>query len=235
MVVHNFYLSGGIGMKKFLNYLAGAVFFGMIAATSAQAAVIGLTNTGVDVTGNVDNAWSITGGSSAPANSGTAYVNGPHPNWVPNSGISSWITPFDPFNQNTDPLADGTYHFQTTFTVTGSTLGAFFTGQFAADNVISQFLLNGNVIYTGPGSPNSQFSSWTAFGATSNFLLGANTLEFDLVNYAQPGGGNPAGINVQFLTAAVPEPSTWAMMILGFLGVGFVAYRRKSGMALRVA
>jgi hypothetical protein len=28
--------------------------------------------------------------------------------------------------------------------------------------------------------------------------------------------------------AAVPEPSTWAMMIIGFAGVGFVAYRRKS-------
>jgi PEP-CTERM motif len=28
--------------------------------------------------------------------------------------------------------------------------------------------------------------------------------------------------------SAVPEPSTWAMMILGFAGVGFVAYRRKS-------
>jgi hypothetical protein len=25
----------------------------------------------------------------------------------------------------------------------------------------------------------------------------------------------------------VPEPSTWAMMILGFGGVGFMAYRRK--------
>jgi hypothetical protein len=36
--------------------------------------------------------------------------------------------------------------------------------------------------------------------------------------------------------SAVPEPSTWAMMILGFIGVGFVAYRRKrpSG-ALRLA
>jgi PEP-CTERM motif len=27
---------------------------------------------------------------------------------------------------------------------------------------------------------------------------------------------------------AVPEPSTWAMMILGFFGVGFLAYRRKN-------
>lgn len=222
-------------MKKFANYLAGAVFLGMVAAAPAQAAVIGLTNTGVNLTGNIDNAWSIVGGSSVPVFSGDAYVNGPHPAWIPNSATSSWITPFDPFNQNIDPLVNGSYHFQTTFTVTGSTLGAFFTGQFAADNVISQILLNGNVIYTGPGSPNSQFSSWTAFGANSNFLLGSNTLEFDLVNYAQAGGGNPAGINVQFLTAAVPEPSTWAMMILGFLGIGFVAYRRKSGMALRIA
>ena len=30
------------------------------------------------------------------------------------------------------------------------------------------------------------------------------------------------------LTAAVPEPSTWAMMILGFLGIGTMAYRRRN-------
>jgi hypothetical protein len=28
------------------------------------------------------------------------------------------------------------------------------------------------------------------------------------------------------ITTAVPEPSTWAMMILGFFGIGFMAYRR---------
>jgi len=34
---------------------------------------------------------------------------------------------------------------------------------------------------------------------------------------------------------AVPEPSTWAMMILGFAGVGFLAYRRRGqGPALRL-
>ncbi len=38
------------------------------------------------------------------------------------------------------------------------------------------------------------------------------------------------------MVAAVPEPSTWAMMILGFVGVGFLAYRRKrSGAALMAA
>jgi hypothetical protein len=33
-------------------------------------------------------------------------------------------------------------------------------------------------------------------------------------------------------TPTVPEPSTWAMMIIGFCGVGFMAYRRKKGHAL---
>jgi hypothetical protein len=31
-----------------------------------------------------------------------------------------------------------------------------------------------------------------------------------------------------FTVSAVPEPSTWAMMILGFVGVGFMAYRRRT-------
>jgi hypothetical protein len=35
--------------------------------------------------------------------------------------------------------------------------------------------------------------------------------------------------------APVPEASTWAMMILGFAGVGFLAYRRRGqGQALRL-
>jgi PEP-CTERM motif len=32
--------------------------------------------------------------------------------------------------------------------------------------------------------------------------------------------------------AAIPEPSTWAMMILGFAGVGFMAYRRRKDSTL---
>jgi WD40 repeat protein len=35
--------------------------------------------------------------------------------------------------------------------------------------------------------------------------------------------------------SSVPEPSTWAMMILGFAGLGFMAYRRKSKPALMAA
>jgi hypothetical protein len=59
-----------------------------------------------------------------------------------------------------------------------------------------------------------------------------------------PGGAwhlyNPAttsfavGLNGEQVTA-VPEPATWAMMLLGFAGVGFTAYRRKSKPALMAA
>lgn len=39
-----------------------------------------------------------------------------------------------------------------------------------------------------------------------------------------------------FTVTAVPEPATWAMMLLGFAGLGFAAYRRKSaGRAVRLA
>ena len=34
---------------------------------------------------------------------------------------------------------------------------------------------------------------------------------------------------------AVPEPTTWAMMLLGFAGLGFMSYRRKSKPALMAA
>ena len=36
-----------------------------------------------------------------------------------------------------------------------------------------------------------------------------------------------------FTIAAVPETSTWAMMIVGFAGLGFLAYRRNSGCWVR--
>ena len=52
-------------------------------------------------------------------------------------------------------------------------------------------------------------------------------------------GHNPAWaadvVVDNFSVTAVPEPATWAMMILGFMGVGFMAYRRKTHSSLRIA
>jgi len=46
--------------------------------------------------------------------------------------------------------------------------------------------------------------------------------------------GNFSDNSGQFLItiSAVPEPSTWAMMILGFGGLGFLAYRRRNRAAV---
>jgi hypothetical protein len=41
-------------------------------------------------------------------------------------------------------------------------------------------------------------------------------------------------IDVQF-AGAVPEPSTWAMLILGFGGLGWLAYRRRHGLTMSAA
>jgi PEP-CTERM motif len=49
------------------------------------------------------------------------------------------------------------------------------------------------------------------------------------------GKTSMSGILGKGPVTAVPEPSTWAMMILGFAGIGFMAYRRKSKPALMAA
>ena len=56
------------------------------------------------------------------------------------------------------------------------------------------------------------------------------------VNTQSPGSSEYVTVSSSAVVAAVPEPSTWAMMILGFLGVGFMAYRRRqSTPAFRLA
>jgi PEP-CTERM motif len=51
-----------------------------------------------------------------------------------------------------------------------------------------------------------------------------------------PAGSNQQGNLLDNVVASsVPEPATWAMMILGFMGIGFVAYRRKNNHSFRFA
>lgn len=74
----------------------------------------------------------------------------------------------------------------------------------------------GNYTMSLPGQPDFSGPAIT-FGLLSTTGNGQNALVF-FDNY-------DVTINQ---VAAVPEPSTWAMMLLGFAGVGFMAYRRKA-------
>jgi hypothetical protein len=59
------------------------------------------------------------------------------------------------------------------------------------------------------------------FGGSATLLAGNYYL-----NISGTGGGT-SGYGGNLSVRAVPEPSTWAMMILGFAGLGFMAYGRK--------
>ena len=71
----------------------------------------------------------------------------------------------------------------------------------------------------------------TVQGAELAFLSGLDTgrAYMNVHSTVFPGG------EIRGFLTAVPEPSTWAMMILGFAGVGFMAYRRRNQMALSAA
>ena len=64
----------------------------------------------------------------------------------------------------------------------------------------------------------------------TQFLGFVSTDPFNAITLTVPTDGSwvvSDFTTAQALTSAVPEPSTWAMMILGFAGIGFMAYRRK--------
>jgi hypothetical protein len=68
-----------------------------------------------------------------------------------------------------------------------------------------------------------------------NTYPAGNYLDNYLSNSIVANSGGFAGVTYTEVASAVPEPSTWAMLLLGFVGVGFMAYRRKSKPALMAA
>jgi hypothetical protein len=94
---------------------------------------------------------------------------------------------------------------------------------------------------TGPGPLVDNNGILFAFGTNNvgNIYTVGNTYYFSVD--APQSLYNPGdlvlsgGITPEGMTAAVPEPSTWAMMVLGFLGIGFLAYRRNEKPAFRFA
>lgn len=217
--------------------LVAAAFTLASAASAVTVPITGLFNTGVDASGSsiadnaVDTHWSLTaapigvtlGAAYAGASNGVFPINGP---WLANTATSRWLTP-TPASDALLNHAPGDYSYTLSFTISPFQLAdtAEFSARLAADNGITGILLNGNAL-TVPGGIN--FNVWQNFGATSGFVAGLNSLVIT-ANNAAGGSGNPTGVRVEFLSSSVgsvPEPQTWALLVIGFGCVGFASRRR---------
>jgi hypothetical protein len=111
----------------------------------------------------------------------------------------------------------------------GTPLSDFGFASFQSNNVPKTFklgfLTSGELTF-GAGT----WDVFVGFNPTDSFKLfrSVQPLTFELTD---PGSGSGTGT-----VTSVPEPSTWAMMILGFAAVGFAAWRhqRKSSPLLAV-
>jgi hypothetical protein len=119
-------------------------------------------------------------------------------------------------------------------------------GIVAASSQLSLLLVHGDLLTPDVITGNS--SCATCVNATSanrnltdsSFSFRGLSIATTILDIPQPFGSDRMHFQVWTLGAgdieithgasphAVPEPSTWAMMILGFAGMGFMAYRRKS-------
>ena len=64
----------------------------------------------------------------------------------------------------------------------------------------------------------TSFCPWVPFGVT--FSGTAESVDFS-------GAADQIGFSAVTLGSAVPEPSTWVMMVIGFAGLGFAGYHAK--------
>ena len=113
-----------------------------------------------------------------------------------NDTISGIIT--DLSFPNPVSLADGAFIYD----------NVFYPGQ---ASLVDQY----GVVFTTAGNPGGYWNLWS--GAPGDYSLYELNAAGDYPVAIDGGSMDPA---------AVPEPSTWAMMLMGLAGVGFAAYRR---------
>jgi hypothetical protein len=164
---------------------------------------------------------SLVGTNAQQANAATVAISLLYPDTS-----TVYYAPIGPFTINyfslPDPFAVGR---PWTFSVVGTASGYQITfnpnesanyGCCVAFNGF-EFLFSGAPTIT--GVTNDALSTFNPVGASFT----SNAVFLDYAGLSP----NPAVTSIVNVAAAVPEPSTWAMMILGFAGVGFMAYRRK--------
>jgi len=175
------------------------------------------------------------GGTSSITRNGVTYTD------VSGTNDIVILTPGDSWNfgaavgTTTDYVVTTDYdeHIRATFSTSYNAVGftAYFNGT-AGPATVTVFGTGGDTIgiFAFPSGDDP------ATGLADRGYLGfTSTAPITGFQWDTTGGGI---INTGFSNLSVgpvPEPSTWAMMILGFAGIGFMAYRRKAKPALMAA
>jgi hypothetical protein len=160
-------------------------------------------------------------GDSGQFQPGSSSGNFTYFNYVPDGSTVAYTNHGSISQQVTaTSIAGMTYTLQVS-------VGARNDGYNVSDVIVALFVGGDGegVLHTYPSSGN-----WSVYTATVTARTTGDPIFIDLSSSAAQGDFD----NVS-LTASIPEPSTWAMMILGFAGVGFMAYRRRRKMALTAA
>jgi hypothetical protein len=214
-----------------MSYLLKGLFLGaLVAGSLTSAANAGIVIQSVNGNGNFDQN-ALFQSNQTDQNSVTAIGNHSHTDLIT-------FTSGDAFDTNANGQATIT-PFATTFndlsfvpagTVTGFT-AVLFNIQVPNNSrppITVSFSFNGGAF--GDLILNNSNFDFT-LGNGSNFFLATASGGDVITQGSLVTSGNMDAfqqVRVDTAVGAVPEPSTWAMMILGFAGVGFLAYRRRN-------
>jgi hypothetical protein len=233
-------------MGKIFKILTAGLLAGLVHAP-ANAAVVSFTGEG-----NFSNVTNCSGGSpgcSITNNGNVLKMSGASNQNQPSTLTITDITGSNiSTNQNDYVIGKITWVNQATYNTDQNfnvkyTFSLNFT---SPNNSFDSQLFNLNIQQTTNPAPDNVFNiSQALLNNLGPFSLNGVTISD--IHFAEYGDGwydgstwtNPEGktstlkilADFTFETHAppIPEPSTWAMMILGFAGVGFMAYRRKRG------
>ncbi len=206
-----------------------ALAFSLVAmtlpVTAASATTTVAVQTGTSAPGTQDTNWKINGVTAwTPTNiHNNWYSGGAAAGTNGNIDGARWITPT---STGTATIAAGIASYATVFTLGNIATVATFTGNFWSDNRVTEILLNGIQIYAYNGAASEFNGPGKTLNQFTNILAGDNNLVFRVQNDTG-NSGNPAGLRLNAVFTAVPEPGTWLLMMLGLGAVGFSMRRRQ--------